>query len=84
MLLGVTYLVSATCPLKTGSETGFSAKNLDRLLERLNFRNESRTGFKDERQDQRQDRVLKQNPCLLVNLSQSLCPVLEPCSAFLS
>ena len=42
-------LVSATCLLKTGSETGFVARNQDRLLDRLscetNFRQESRTVF---------------------------------------
>ena len=42
-------LASATCLVKKGSETGFSALNLDRLQNRIfsgaNFRQESRTGF---------------------------------------
>ena len=86
------YLDSATCLQKTGSETGFSVENLDRLLDRLCsgpfFRQERRTGFKERNRTCdslfRRDRVSRQDPVLHKNLSKVLSPVLEPCSASLS
>ena len=73
-------------------KTGFSAKNLDRSLDRFfswpNLRQKAITGLKDRKQDLsqfiRQDRIPRQDPVLLENLSKVLSPVCNPCFAFLS
>ena len=64
----------------------FLAQNLDRLLDRVfweaNYGQKTWTGFQDGRQDQRQvsrpNRLPRQEPVRLENLSQVMCPVYKP------
>jgi len=87
-------LATTTFLQKTGSKTGFHAENPDRLVDRVlsgpNFRQEKRTGLKVRNRTcesfYRQDRVPRQNPVLLENLSQvpplTFRPVLLSCRKF--
>ena len=93
--MSVQDLESATCLQKTGSETGFLAQNLDRLLDRdfrAEFQTEKQNRFLRWGQNSRQElrQVLKQNraPCSVqkdcLRSCLKSCLRLKTCSAFLS